>query len=134
MLSRLFDLYPSPKYSVPQDIGNIARAVVERFDEELELDEKNLVLKNECKFFYRRVPYSPNRTLNSFCDQNLQYDQGDVFVLVGRVIPENVEQYVTSISVAHAELFLRFRSALENQGYCDLPMPLSTSHRGVSNA
>jgi hypothetical protein len=130
MLHRLFDLYPSPeRLVIPGEIREIAHAVVKRFDEELDLDEERLILRNECRFFYQRIPYSPNRSLNSFCDRNLRYQEGDVFVLVGRVIPEKVERYIASIASTHAELFSRFCSVLESRGDEAVSNPLNAIQR-----
>ncbi len=118
MLHRMFDLYPSPDHpAVPPEIQIVARAVVKRFDEELELDDEHLILRNECRFFYQRTPYSRNRALNSFCDRSLNYRQGDVFVLVGRVIPETTGRYIESLTHMHSDLYHRFRTALEEHGY-----------------
>jgi hypothetical protein len=118
MLHQLFDLYPSPDHPfVPLEIQNVAHAVVKRFDEELQLDDEHLILRNECRFFYQRTPYSRNRELNSFCDRNLNYRHGDVFVLVGRVIPERITLYIESQAQIYAELYRRFWKALEANGY-----------------
>ena len=118
MLHELFDLYPSPEHpSIPAEIKSIAHAVVERFDAELHLDDERLIIRNECKFFYQRTPYSSNRRLNSFCDHHLNYREGDVFVLVGKVIPEKIEKYLESIAAAHSDLYIQFCEALKSNGW-----------------
>jgi hypothetical protein len=120
-LHNLFDLYPAPEHPVvPDEVKTLARAVVHRFDEELVLDEEKLILRNECRFFYQKTPYSANRELNEFCDRNLDYHNGDVFVLVGRVIPERVEQYLDFIAEARSDLYLSFCTALEENGYKEI--------------
>ena len=120
-LHKLFDLYPSPDHPfVPAEVRGLARAVVNRFDEELQLEEETLTLRNECRFFYQKTPYSTSRELNLFCDQNLNYRNGDVFVLIGRVIPERVEQYIEFVANTHSDLYFRFCMALEENGYKDI--------------
>jgi acetylornithine deacetylase/succinyl-diaminopimelate desuccinylase-like protein len=42
------------------------------------------VLREECDFFHRRIPYSTDRAVNRLCDERLRYAAGDTFVLVGR--------------------------------------------------
>lgn len=85
MMQRLADVFPSPDRAEPSaDEVHIAEAVVGRFDPELPLDP-GLVLREECLFRYRSIPYSLDRRLNRLCDERLRYDQGDVFVAVGRV-------------------------------------------------
>jgi hypothetical protein len=113
LLHRLFELYPSPdRPCIPPQIKTIADAVVHRFDNHLELEETSLVMRNECRFFYKRTPYSFNRQLNAFCDRNLAYHNGDVFVLVGRIIPERISQYITSVAATYPEMFSQLTQAL----------------------
>jgi len=115
-LSRLFDVYPSPHRTAPnEDMVDVARQVARRFDAEIPFDAENFILRNECKFFYKRTPYSSDRQINEFCDRNLRYDQGDVFVIVGRVIPHVVERYVNRVAKHHPELFTALQAGLEPQ-------------------
>lgn len=115
-LSRLFDVYPSPHRTEPDDdMIEVAQHVVARFDAGISFDAKRFILRNECKFFYKRTPYSSDRQINEFCDQNLRFDQGDVFVVVGRVLPHLVRRYVNRVSRHHPELFTALQAGLEHQ-------------------
>ena len=104
-LHKLFETYPGPGRRPDEQIKRIARAVVERFDPHLPLDEEELTLRGEANFFYRRIPYSTDREINQFCDTHLKYDAGDVFVVVGRVIPERLQPYQAAMQVRYPELF-----------------------------
>ena len=113
-LSRLFDVYPSPNVVKPDThMVDVATQVAARFDADIPFDPMTFILRNECSFFYKRTPYSSNREINKFCDDRLRYDQGDVFVIVGRVIPDLVERYVNQVAMHHPELFTAFKAGLE---------------------
>lgn len=115
-LSRLFEVYPSPNRTAPdEDMIEVAKHVVARFDADIPFDEQKFILRNECKFFYKRMPYSSNRQINDFCDQNLRFDQGDVFVVVGRVLPHLVRRYVNNVSRHHPELLTALEAGLRHQ-------------------
>jgi hypothetical protein len=103
-LHKLFDMYPRPDRTPDAEIKAVARAVVQRFDPHLPLDEDKLVLRNEAQFFYRRVPYGTNRVLNAFCDSQLRYGEGDVFAVVGRVIPERLAPFRAQLWSRYGEL------------------------------
>jgi len=112
-MSRLASIYPSPDRDAPEpEETSIARRVVERFDAHLALDDTGFVLRKECEFRYRRLPLSPDRRLNRFCTERLNYDEGDVFVVVGRVEPEKMAAFARQVTSTHAELVARFESAL----------------------
>lgn len=116
-LSRLFDVYPSPHRATPDpDMVEVAKQVAARFDGEIPFDAQSFVLRNECKFFYKHTPYSSDRKINEFCDSTLRYDQGDVFVMVGRVIPNVVKRYVNRVQKHHPELFAALRAGVLPQG------------------
>lgn len=112
-LSRLFDVYPSPHSTPEEDMVEVAQHVAARFDAEVPFDAEKFILRNECKFYYKNTPYSSNREINEFCDRSLRFDQGDVFVIVGRVIPHVVERYVNHVAKHHRELFSALRAGLE---------------------
>jgi hypothetical protein len=88
----LFELYPSPDRAIIDTVADVAQAVVDRFDPHLHLERDTLVLRNEAQFFYKQRPYSGNERINAFCDRTLRYEEGDVFVAVGRVIADRIEQ------------------------------------------
>lgn len=109
-LHKLFDVYPSPYRLAPDDdMLAVAKLVVERFDPALTLEQATFVLRNECKFFYKRAPKSADRRINQFCGQNLRYDEGDVFVMVGRVIPGKVEHYISRLNDRYPKLLEALR-------------------------
>ncbi len=118
LFHRLFALYPSPEREiVPEAIRQIGKAVVDRFDADLTLDEERLILRDECKFFYRRTPYSSDRKLNAFCDRALRYAQGDVFVLVGKAVSAQVAQYNRVVAGMHPQLFVVLQANLDEHGF-----------------
>ena len=110
-LTRFADVYPSPYRSEPDaEMTAVARLMIERFDPDIAFDPKSFVLRNECEFFYDRIPYSANRAINSFCDDHLRYGEGDVFAVVGRCLPQEIDGYVTRTSRRHPELCEALRS------------------------
>lgn len=111
-LSRLFDVYPSPHGTPDEEMIEVAQHVAARFDAEIPFDAEKFILHNECKFYYKRTPYSSNREINEFCDRSLRFAHGDVFVIVGRVIPHVVERYVAHVAKHHRELFAALRAGL----------------------
>jgi hypothetical protein len=133
MLHGISALYPAPNTVIPPAIRRVARAVVHRFDDHLELEENSLILRNECQFFYKKIPYSANRSLNAFCDSQLRYDQGDVFVLVGRVVPERVTRYMHRVEQLYGPLFADLHAILRGRGYLGIEQP-DTQIRGFSHA
>jgi hypothetical protein len=113
-LHRLFDVYPSPYRAAPdREMVEVAQNVVARFDADLILDPERFILRNECRFFYRRIPYSSDRQINEFCDRNLRYSQGDVFLIVGRVVPEAIETHIAWVNAQYPELFDALRPVSE---------------------
>jgi hypothetical protein len=87
----LFELYPSPDRAAPVEVVDIAQAVVDRFDPQVTLERDTLVLRGQATFFARHRPYGRDERMNAFCDRALRYDHGDVFVVVGRVVPARIE-------------------------------------------
>jgi len=113
-LSRIFDVYPLPYRTLPdEEMVEVAQHVAARFDGEIPFDAEKFILRNECKFFYKRTPYSSDREINEFCERSLRFDRGDVFVIVGRVIPARVERYVNHVAKRHPELFTALRAGIE---------------------
>lgn len=111
-LSRIADVYPSPgRTAAEADEVAVARRVVARFDPHLALDEEGFILRAECEFRYRRIPYSLDRRLNRFCDRKLRYDEGDVFVVIGRVRPEKLEAFRRQVETACPDLVSHLRGA-----------------------
>lgn len=104
-LSRIAEICPGPERPQPA-AGElaIARAVVARFDPHLALEEEHLILRGECEFRYRRTPYSPDRRLNRFCDRHLRSDEGDVFVVVGRIRPDRLAGFFDQVEAAFPRL------------------------------
>ena len=105
-LSRLFEVYPSPYCDAPdEDMVDVARRVATRFDDGVPFDPQTFILRDECNYFYKRTPYSSDRRINDLCDRSLRYDRGDVFVIVGRVVPSVVDRYVDQVASHYPELF-----------------------------
>lgn len=107
-LNKLFEIYPNPDRAPDERIRSIAGAVVRRFDPELAFEERTLVIRAEANFFYRRIPYGTDRAVNAFCDSQLRYGEGDVFVVVGRVLPERLLAHRTALQAQYGELFSSF--------------------------
>lgn len=105
MLDRLFCIYPSPSRDVanPEESA-IAHAVLERFDAHLVLEEPSFVIRNECDFFYRREPLSHSAMWNEYCHRVLRADEGDVFLAVGRALPERLVPFFSSLQQCYPEL------------------------------
>ena len=123
-MRRFADIVPSPSRATPAaDEIEAARHVVARFDAHIPLDEERLVLRNECRFRYRRLPLSRDRALNRFCLRELRYDEGDVFVVVGRVAPEKLERFVAGQNAANQRRLGQLWQAL--MGADMLPFALS---------
>jgi hypothetical protein len=111
-ISRLSDLYPHPDRRSPTpEERAVARRVARRFDGHLALDEERFILRNECEFRYRRIPYGFDRRLNRFCERSLRYDEGDVFVVVGRADRAKVEAFLTQVR----EVFGGWLTALDRE-------------------
>jgi len=105
MLDRLFGIFPSPSRAVPDpDEVSVARAVVERFDEHLALEEDTFVLRRECQFFYREEPRSLDAAWNDYCRRVLRSSDGDVFVAVGRAVPERLEPFMRRVQQRYPDL------------------------------
>jgi hypothetical protein len=120
-MSRIADIFPSPDREVPEpDEIAVARQVVARFDPHLALED-GFILRNECEFRYRRIPYSLDRRLNRFCDRKLRYDQGDVFVVVGRVNAGKLEAFRRQVETAFPDL----ASRLQSEGVAGEPAGIS---------
>ncbi|MBI2910352.1 MAG: hypothetical protein HYX92_22130 [Chloroflexi bacterium] len=116
-LQSMFDVYPSPyRARATPDMTNVAQRVARRFDEHVAFDPSTFILRKECNFFYKRIPYSSNPDINHFCDQNLRYDQGDVFVVIGNVIPSNIDSYIQVVSKRYADLFNILQDGLKVHG------------------
>ena len=127
MFHRICNLHPSPDVaSIPKCIQDVAQGVVARFDPEHHLDREHLILRNECRFFYKKTPYSVNRKLNAFCDRNLSYRDGDVFVLVGALSEQAVTRYISRISALYPALFDDIASGLRSYAH-----PHNTSYLAV---
>jgi hypothetical protein len=110
-MSRLSELFPGPDRQAPTDEEQrVARRVAQRFDGHLDFDDRTFILRNECEFRYRRLPRSLDRRLNRFCDRSLRYDQGDVFVVVGRADQAKVEAFLDQVREAFGDLLATFES------------------------
>jgi hypothetical protein len=113
LLGAISDLYPAPDRAAPDaDMVRVGRHIIERYEPDVTFDPKSFVLRNECLFGYRKMPYSADRRLNAYCDARLRYEEGDTFMLVGRVKQEAVLSLIDGVARAHAELFQRARSGL----------------------
>lgn len=84
LLARLGHVYPNDDEAPPADVRRVARAVVARYDPGMALNEEGLILRGECAFFYKRVPYVADRRINALFDTRLDIAGGDVFVNVGK--------------------------------------------------
>jgi hypothetical protein len=112
-LGQVSDLYPAPGRAAPDpDMVAVARRLADRFAPGVDLDPESFVLRNECEFSYRKIPYSTDRRVNEYCDARLRYHEGDTFVLVGRARHEAVARFVQFNERAHPALFHGLRTAL----------------------
>lgn len=112
-LAAVSELQPAPGRPPPDARTlEVARVVHERFDPEIELDRRTLVLREECEFFYRKVPYGTSREINQFCDSRLRYAAGDTFLAVGRVDPQVIDRLVEVVQRRDPVLFLALRNGL----------------------
>ena len=103
-LHRFADMVPSPYRAIGPDHVGVARHVVARFDPHLELEEDTLILRGEADFHYRDFPLSTDRKINQFCQEQLDYGRGDVFVGVGRVPPARVHAVLRRIRSVYPAL------------------------------
>jgi hypothetical protein len=112
-LAGVSDLYPMPGRDGPDpDLVAVAETVVDRFDPHVAFDRGTFILRNECEFFYRHIPYSANSRINEFCDQRLRYAEGDTFAAVGRVRANAVLRFVQAVERSQPELFGVLKGAL----------------------
>jgi hypothetical protein len=112
-LSRVSDLHPAPGRGAPGPRTlEVARRVHACFDPDIRLDPRTLVLREECGFAYRAIPYSTDREVNRFCDARLRYAAGDTFLLVGRVRPEVVAGFSSWLERRDPGLLAALRDGL----------------------
>lgn len=115
-LARVSELYPAPGAAPPPlGVVEVARQVVARFDPQIPFDPDDFVLRGECDFFYRTIPYSLNRSINAFCDQRLRYSEGDTFVLVGRARQDAINRVIGAVERNHPDLFHAIRAGLRTR-------------------
>ncbi|MTJ82370.1 MAG: hypothetical protein F8N37_15365 [Telmatospirillum sp.] len=84
IMSKIAPLHPDGRSRPPAPIVDVAGRVVAKYDPHLELEPDTLVLRRECDFFYRDVPYVSDTRINALFDSLLDIAAGDVFVNVGR--------------------------------------------------
>lgn len=84
LLARLADIHPNGRESAPPDVQDVARTVVAKYDPHISLEGDNLILRKECAFFYKRLPYVADPRVNHLFDSRLDIQRGDVFVNVGK--------------------------------------------------
>jgi hypothetical protein len=84
LLARLGDVHPNGRDKAPADVQRVARTVVAKYDAHIPLDAENLILRNECEFFYKKVPYVADQQINAMFNTKLNISGGDVFVNVGK--------------------------------------------------
>jgi hypothetical protein len=117
-LAQVSDLYPAPGRPAPDpDRVAVARRILDRFDPDVAFDPESFVLRNECQFFYRKIPYSTDRQINDYCDARLRYAEGDTFMLVGRVRKERIRRFVRATESAHPDLLYALRTELQAAGW-----------------
>lgn len=84
LLGRLAKVYPDGGTAPPADVREIARIVAAKYDPHVEFDAERLVLRNECDFFYKELPYVADASLNALFDRELNLRGGDVFLSVAK--------------------------------------------------
>jgi hypothetical protein len=97
-LHRFAEIVPSPYRALEAHHVEIARHVVARFDPHLQLEEGTLALRGEAQFHYCDLPLSRDKKINRFCQAQLNYERGDVFAIVGRVLPARVEAVLQQLA------------------------------------
>lgn len=116
-LSQVADVFPGPDSVAPDpDALWVARRILDRFDPGVAFDPQTFVLREECAFFYRRIPYSSDARLNAFCDSRLRYAKGDTFMLVGKARPGAVLSFRRSVARAYPKLHKTLHEGLEALG------------------
>jgi hypothetical protein len=112
-LGRVSDMFPGPDATVPDhamiDLGS---HVIDRFEPTVTFDPASFVLRNECLFGYRTIPYSTDSRVNAYCDGRLRYQEGDTFLLVGRARPEAVQAFIERSYESRPALMREMRAAL----------------------
>jgi hypothetical protein len=103
-LERHFEVFPSPHRSPSPLILELAEQVAKRFAAEVEFERERMILRKECEFRYRQFPRCTDRDWNHFCAQSLDYDRGDVFVMVGRVVMERLMRSLVRARAAFPDL------------------------------
>jgi hypothetical protein len=78
-------LSPGP---LPATIRRIARHIAREFNPGLPFDDEQLILRNECRFFYKDVPRYRDPNVNELFDARLRYQEGDVIVGVLKLAAE----------------------------------------------
>jgi hypothetical protein len=113
LLRRVSTLYPSPDLAAADDhMVEVAADVMATFEPDVAFDPSSFVLRNEAEFSYRRMPNSTDSRLNELCESTLRYDQGDTFIVVGRVRQADAARFVRSAARIGGGMFDTLRSAL----------------------
>ena len=84
LISKIARLYPNGEEVPPDNVKDVARRVVAKYDPHLTLETDTLILRNECDFFYKDVPYVSDPKINGLFDRMLDIAAGDVFVNVAK--------------------------------------------------
>ena len=122
LVARVSDLYPSPFRAAPDPrMVSIARAVVDRFDADVAFDEQSFVLRNECRFFYKKLPRTGDARINRYCDARLRYEEGDAFVLVGRCDARALERYMERVVARYPALCRSLEAAVKVANPTEIP-------------
>ncbi len=94
LIAKIARLYPDGATQPPPEVVEVARRVAAKYDGHLVLEPDALVLRNECAFFYKDVPYVADPKINRLFDQVLDIPAGDVFVNVGKTSVKEAAQTI----------------------------------------
>lgn len=121
LMQRIAGLYPSPERTAPRpDEARVARAVLARFDPDVAFEPATFVLRHECEFRYRRLPASTDRHLTRLCAEQLRFDEGDAFVVVGTVVADRLTDYLARQRALHGPLLATVLAAIDGAPSPDL--------------
>jgi hypothetical protein len=100
----LFEIFPSPDREPDEVVRDLAGAVVDRYDPDVKFEPDKLILRGECRFRYRDLPVARNRRWTAYCLERLDYDRGDVFVAIGKVVPAKLNPILRRTAAMAADL------------------------------
>ncbi len=108
LMAKLAPVFPDGQTLPPEDVVQVAQAVVDKYDPHLPLEPETLTLRSECDFFYRDLPVVADARINTLFRSLLDVPAGDVFVNVARCsvreVLARIERYRGRLAAPRMEM------------------------------